>query len=694
MTTYNTGNPIGSTDARDLYDNAQNFDTAVNTSNPVWVDRLGNARTSLVAAAGFVIDTPWLNAEDFATLAEADAAAAAANKQLVISTVWDIAAATTLTSAIKVLPGGGFNGTGALTISGPFEAGLYPVFAGTGTVSGLNVARPEWFGAYGDGTHATETTSAISNALASAPTLDFGTGRTYLTNGVELKSYSKIIGTSTLKFVDNGALGAFYNNNKNLANVLIDGITFDAGGVTFLGSINQNPRIINLQNTGNLNIVSDITLSKCKFKNLKIDSIYSYGGANKITVIHCEFYGDISDGTYSLADGVRLETSYSTVGYGTAVHTGVSTIGCYSYNVRTLADYKRGTADSVIENNIAIDSTDVAYSIDNAFNIIAVGNYAKNSTAFTLYASASNLRGFEVQGEKILISNNILIGGDNTVSRGIMISQYGHPSDTYHQSKNIIISNNIVDYFYQGVRLIDTANCTIKNNTITNTGAQRITLEHSAASNFNPSGNVVDGNFTDGGFASSVDTTSRWINNSPNLFSTGTSFSGQTFNRLLFSNPHLDITAGVINNTTGGESVVAGSSLPPDYYIHQSALLSDTNTTGLAAIALNRLYPVPTIHVGLWIKNISATPSSLLFQEYDSSNTFLKSTYVDLVYSATWKFVSVSYLKTSANWAYTKVSIVPATNYNNPSATGSCEIAGLIVSDTIVGSSATMMIGA
>lgn len=45
MTTYNTGNPIGSTDAKDLYDNAQNLDFAVNSiTQVIWNDRFGKPR--------------------------------------------------------------------------------------------------------------------------------------------------------------------------------------------------------------------------------------------------------------------------------------------------------------------------------------------------------------------------------------------------------------------------------------------------------------------------------------------------------------------------------------------------------------------------------------------------------------------------------------------------------------------------
>src|SRR5699024_10264002 len=48
MTTYNTGNPIGSKDPRDLYDNAENLDTAVNdVENDTWKDRFGRSRKTM-----------------------------------------------------------------------------------------------------------------------------------------------------------------------------------------------------------------------------------------------------------------------------------------------------------------------------------------------------------------------------------------------------------------------------------------------------------------------------------------------------------------------------------------------------------------------------------------------------------------------------------------------------------------------
>lgn len=47
MTTYNTGNALGSSDARDLYDNAENIDKFANGSANTFNDRLGVTRKSL-----------------------------------------------------------------------------------------------------------------------------------------------------------------------------------------------------------------------------------------------------------------------------------------------------------------------------------------------------------------------------------------------------------------------------------------------------------------------------------------------------------------------------------------------------------------------------------------------------------------------------------------------------------------------
>lgn len=61
--TFNTGNPVGSTDARDLYDNAQNLDKLANGPEHSYQDRLGVPRKSI---AGMEADfTAFLAASGF-----------------------------------------------------------------------------------------------------------------------------------------------------------------------------------------------------------------------------------------------------------------------------------------------------------------------------------------------------------------------------------------------------------------------------------------------------------------------------------------------------------------------------------------------------------------------------------------------------------------------------------------------------
>lgn len=81
MTTYNTGNPIGSTDARDLYDNAQALDNAINSPSDTYNDRFGLPRKtlkSIESAAETAIEQIEL-AEFVATTAASSAASSASS---------------------------------------------------------------------------------------------------------------------------------------------------------------------------------------------------------------------------------------------------------------------------------------------------------------------------------------------------------------------------------------------------------------------------------------------------------------------------------------------------------------------------------------------------------------------------------------------------------------------------------------
>lgn len=76
MTRYNTGNPLGSTDPRDLYDNAENLDAGINGTADTWRDRFGRDRKSWDGIESdfeqFLADGSTI---EFPTWAEANSAA-------------------------------------------------------------------------------------------------------------------------------------------------------------------------------------------------------------------------------------------------------------------------------------------------------------------------------------------------------------------------------------------------------------------------------------------------------------------------------------------------------------------------------------------------------------------------------------------------------------------------------------------
>lgn len=69
---YNTGNPLGSSDARDLFDNAAALDQAMNSTGPTWTDRLGVIRPTFSGAES---ELNALVADAAASAAEAAATA-------------------------------------------------------------------------------------------------------------------------------------------------------------------------------------------------------------------------------------------------------------------------------------------------------------------------------------------------------------------------------------------------------------------------------------------------------------------------------------------------------------------------------------------------------------------------------------------------------------------------------------------
>lgn len=135
---------------------------------------------------------------------------------------------------LKVVPGAVIS-HGAYTISwvGLLEAGLYPIFSGTGTITiadgSATCVHPEWW----DTSTATLTTAAINTAITTASgkaPVWLMEGKTYSVNGrIALASDTVLTGGGTIQAAALGASvtaqGLLYGTEKD--RVKIDGITID-----------------------------------------------------------------------------------------------------------------------------------------------------------------------------------------------------------------------------------------------------------------------------------------------------------------------------------------------------------------------------------------------------------------------------------------------------------------------------------
>lgn len=183
MTTYNTGNPVGSVDPKDLYDNAQNLDNIVNGSELSYEDRLGVPRRSLAgidAAAEAVLSG----------LGYAPPVTYAAGISLTLTTQtveYNGEVYAPKLSALPFTTGGTFDPAKFRVIQGVLSADLAATGgsalvgfqqAGTGAVPRTvqdelrDSVSVKQFGAVGDGV--ADDTAAFNNALAYLRSLTYG----------------------------------------------------------------------------------------------------------------------------------------------------------------------------------------------------------------------------------------------------------------------------------------------------------------------------------------------------------------------------------------------------------------------------------------------------------------------------------------------------------------------------------------
>ena len=166
---------------------------------------------------------------NYASLSAALTAIGSTPATLYIDTAATVGTNTTTpaTLSIAVVKGGGIVLTGNLIVAGSFNAGLYPVFSGAGTVTFSNIDRvePEWWGATGSGSPTDDQASfqlAANSVMNTDEILHCTAGRTYyigsqlnlryvrgldlqceIVSGVAAGSPSVIIGNTSAQVITN-----------------------------------------------------------------------------------------------------------------------------------------------------------------------------------------------------------------------------------------------------------------------------------------------------------------------------------------------------------------------------------------------------------------------------------------------------------------------------------------------------------
>lgn len=286
--TYNTRNPLGSSDPRDLYDNAANLDNFINGTQETYNDRVGIPKKSLygfeqqyeqtfydaynngttynfpnivVCTDGYtyrclgtsvVGDNPvtstsgnWivLNKNgnfiydyNFPTLSAADTYAVSVERTLIITKTWSTVPST-LSANIYMTTGGILTQT--TNFIGKFSADDSQHF--TVAVTGLERSIPQWWGALGDNSH--DDTAAIQSVINSgAGVLDTGSSNL-------VYKVSRIVGRSNLEITGNGTFD--FSSNTSYASSVLDPLILFQGsaGTAVLLTANAAAEATTLQLT-------------------------------------------------------------------------------------------------------------------------------------------------------------------------------------------------------------------------------------------------------------------------------------------------------------------------------------------------------------------------------------------------------------------------------------------------------------
>lgn len=327
----------------------------------------------------------------------------------------------------------------SVTIKGTLQAGLFQIFAGSGSVDitsdALSKVYPQWWGAKGDGvTNDTQAVQQSINTIARAKkgNVVFVKG-TYLVDTIVLNSNVTITGQGWNSIIKHNKYGyrfcfSINPNSEGTPNPKDNKHDITITNIQFRGSVDEDGFAEGIHLL-NINAATNVVISKCSFVGWRGDAIY-LGSSNvakterhnrNITISECSFDGLNNDNrnAISIIDGNEVVITKS-----------------------SFTNCTRGNMPGAI---------DLEPDIENSFgiirNIYITDNDFKNIGGFGGVVSVVLLLGqtdLTTPSENIVISNNTIdLTGRRAETDGIFLYQIQEVRDATPANRITVSGNSV-----------------------------------------------------------------------------------------------------------------------------------------------------------------------------------------------------------------------------------------------------------
>lgn len=404
------------------------------------------------ANAAILVVSPNGNYTTKSTLAAAAVAADAAGKTVVVTSALS-ASFSNISSAsvhswpadrkLKVEKGGSIGNTTKFKIDGPFEAGLYQAFTGTGSIvfTTAGTVYPEWWGV--DGTADEVQINKAINAAAAGSIIK-------LSQQMNISAPVVLSARANLTLEGKGGANGFPVQSSGIREAIIDLYLSDGA----------NSDMIQVADTGvsGANTNTNITL-----RNLTLHGNGDWTGTQghgntSTTTAAIHYIGDPTTQNRSLIENVAV---FYSSGYGlynnhremTARDIKISGSGADGF-------YINSSADNYHYNIITSNNNGYGAVVKDANFIYEMNSYLNEKAGLKIAGNYNNMYGMEInnnkQGGVLLDSGAASSFLNNRIWGGLIESNSVGSAGTY---ANVIISGTGSNGLYlDGVKLFDNEN--------------------------------------------------------------------------------------------------------------------------------------------------------------------------------------------------------------------------------------------